>query len=467
MTTTKGSDYTFILKVAVILVVAWAFLYRPQSAESPEGTVAPDAQSTSAVPPDTQANLQNEPPPTLVAALAVDQPRDVSSDQFDTIPDGSAAALLDEIIDPTAQPKRRRRREPLPPPQHLAPAAEQATAPADTAPDQQPEGDAGLIEVPRDLLSLRDSAFIEEVEQRAIEERERLKQEYEARLSASLEEEKKKLAQETDKLSELYESEIRQLQESAKEKEEALQSEIAKLQAEAQRQEVELRRQLAEFKQQAKNESTSATQTPRQGNHAQKLTMRLRWGATCGLLDRATMAREFEASPEEPLYLSIEPLLTDDKTFDPLRVQVQPSRFLLSSSTELTFYTGDEPLSLGVFLCKDTARDGRCLHKPAFDPQRIAGTDAAYHRADKSYAFSYLLVFKDKMYLLDPSQGEAFYRKLEKALTLLSVPPEKIAATVKSIRTVDGKLSPSAQQLRDREIVVTFPEQMTHACHRP
>jgi hypothetical protein len=479
----QQSEYTFILKVAVVLVVAWALMYRPAEDELIE--IPPEAVDTSAsaaidVLPSTPETDSVTPSPDLIAAITEGaaileaDPAEVF-DSNNTAPTerenpGLAAQAAPGDPSPAESPDGFSASEASTPDSIPAAATPDSSAedmPAAAVkgqPDETPETAAN-----RRLLSLRDAAYLDEVETNANAEKKRLKLEYETKIL----EEREKLAIERKKLSELYEDEIAELRAGATEQQRELEERVAQLKQEAADREERLRQELAELQLASARLAEAAPEQPLPPEgHQQAMTFQLEWGEACGSIDKKFLETELAATPTQPLYLSIEPLFPEKTYFAPLRIALPPERVLTKSSTTVSFYTGDKPLSLAVFICKDVAKDGRCLRKPPVTEQQLLNSLSGapgqdFHQQDKSYFFAYMLAVKDKLYLLDPTQGEKYYERLEKALTLLSIPADDVKETIAKIRAISEKMSPSYMRYSDRHFSLVLPEIRQSACRTP
>lgn len=500
----EQSEYTFILKIAVVLILAWVLIYQQSSGEE---------EVVQQTPTQTQPQQTASPSPELVAALtepgsplaeaaqnsvAVDPLADQLEDPLaDQIPEELQAALDEAVVVEKKKPRR-----PLLEPPGLNKKLPGLTPPEtsdqiettegsnpdeldDSTPAQDEEAEnsdeSSVVDSlderapPRELLSMRDAAYIDEMKIKVKEEKERLKQEYEQRIEQAVLEEKKRLEEEKNNLSDLYEDEIAQLKSSTSKEQEMLQKQIEQLKLDAQQREERLRAELATLQQATVAPVSTKTDTktplPPEG-HQQNMTFKVEWGDVCGLIDKSFLTKEFEATPGQPMFLSIEPLFPDTTYFTPMRIALPAARVLTKSSTTVSFYTGEKPLSLAVYLCKDSGREGRCLNKPPVRTSDIIkseqqGQSDAYHQSDKSYLFAYMLAVRDKLYLLDPTQGKKYFERLEKALSLLSLPDEEIERTIAKISGVSSEMSASYMKYSDRHFSLILPQSAQTACRAP
>lgn len=456
MTTGKGFDYTFILKVAILLGLVWVFVYRPAPAPEPELVVTRQALR------DEVGGREHTPQPVAEA--------EVSPESIAAVIETVEETDHNRISPNTAAPVKPSTAEREPPKEMQATTQAEAfevlqeeTTTAEAALNLPKVERPSLITHPRDLLNIRDRELLAELEARAQKEQERLHKVYEENLKKAVSEEKRKLEVEAEKLSSLYEDEIRAVRRRAAERQEKLEQQIAALRAEAEQKEKALREQLNEIRKEAEAKAAHKQEAPADKLHKHSFNLTLNWKeGVCGVLDKPFLTKELEQ--HKSLLLSIEPVLPEFD-FPPFHIDLQASRILAGSTTSLTFETNDTPLALGLFICSDQRDDGRCINKPALDVAKVR-KNSDYHKEDKLYYFAFVLIAKEKFYLLAPSNDEAFYRKLERAMTLLNVPEKEAGAVAKRIRSIHEDLSGISQRLvATNHMEIDFPLRSKNLCN--
>lgn len=120
----------------------------------------------------------------------------------------------------------------------------------------------------------------------------------------------------------------------------------------------------------------------------------------CPIGDADAIKLDLDASPEKRILISVEPLDPADTSFKPQVEVVGPELLQTGRSVLFKVPLRERSIAMGVFVCKDSQKKGRCLGKPFEDLNAIfseyskAGGVLKNPPPDRTYFFQFLSIQK-------------------------------------------------------------------------
>ncbi len=188
----------------------------------------------------------------------------------------------------------------------------------------------------------------------------------------------------------------------------------------------------------------------------------------------------FDKNPVRRLILSLEAVSPEDADFKPIVLELPKLELLNGLKTTMNVPLGEKPRQLGLFVCKDSAREGKCLGKRSiplakmykFYSKKVSTTDRDnFARNDKIFYFQYLLATNSKIEILgaDPqgasqSAKDEHYANLSKLVLSTGQSEESLKKTIQSVRNMTERANSQPVEMDGNKVRVKLPIHDRRAC---
>jgi hypothetical protein len=190
----------------------------------------------------------------------------------------------------------------------------------------------------------------------------------------------------------------------------------------------------------------------------------IQWRIGCGPINYNVLKQQFKAGSMATVLLTIEPIDPAYTSFSPVVYEISEESFFQGAPLMLSLPATTEALELGLFICSDTKKEGRCNTKQAFraQPADLEGKTQSY-AGDRLYFFSYLILADNALYTLNYSYAGNIYLKLGDYLKAQFAQTHQAEESVTRVVGLNKALRPRQLTLNEPMPKITLP--MTHvAC---
>ena len=171
------------------------------------------------------------------------------------------------------------------------------------------------------------------------------------------------------------------------------------------------------------------------------------------------------------LILSVENILPSDTSFSPVLQFLSPSS-LERGSFYFNLPRVNNPVFLGLFLCKDSSNSRRCNNKSVQSISELLSlhgggvniTNPKYTR-DKVYFFQSFILTHNDIYILDTTQINKHGGSLKTALTSITgMSEEKVKPIVNRLKSINKKILSENVTTTKNSINLILPKRSIEAC---
>lgn len=188
---------------------------------------------------------------------------------------------------------------------------------------------------------------------------------------------------------------------------------------------------------------------------------------SCDPGDYEAITESLKQSAEKSLLLSLESISVED-TFEPVTMQINESEFVHGFSRTVDVPATLGPRQLGLFLCKDSEKVGRCAHKPVVGINELLRENLKQGREgrgaeapDRIYYFQYVYVDADGAFHLfrqspiDTAELDTFAGRFPKIFSAQKVETERM--NLAKVGLFSRTLASAPLTLKTDGFAVTLP----------